>query len=166
MVILNCNNISQYYCFIWSNKCSLGEHRKKKTSKNLTIPKPLNCSVQTKILQRKPFGHTSITDLLMFSYILSFLSQRRRCWRTETKEEWSSGTWWRPMRRRSYPNIDGAVWETKSVREPRPSQRSTSHACCLWRYHTHTHTPLSHFTLNRARWITCTVCFRAHCRSS
>ncbi len=26
--ILNCNNISQYYCFFWSNKCMLGEHKR------------------------------------------------------------------------------------------------------------------------------------------
>lgn len=30
----------------------------------------------------------------------------------------------------------------------------------------HTHTPLSHVTLNMARLIICTVCFRVHCRSS
>ncbi len=42
-VILNCNNITQYYCFyciFWSNKCSLGEQKRL-----LTDPKHLNGSL-------------------------------------------------------------------------------------------------------------------------
>lgn len=79
------------------------------------------------------------------SYSLSCclsVCQRLLCWRMGKTKGWDCGIWRKPVKSQSCPNTDERVWEKESEREPRPYQRSTSHACCLWRWNAHacTHT--------------------------